>query len=252
MAIDKKPSARFHASGSLRYKTEKPANTTSVITSCMVLSCAGVYTALPQRLAGTASQYSKNAMPQLTTIVSGSQLSLNFKWPYHANVMKTLEANSIRTGNSDGEIVGMDILSKFSALTHRRGARFRPQSISFDPTIRKSPAGSVNHLLSIEPESTAAIATIGQAGALLLAGNENRHAVRLARNLRSGPDDSDGFDRHLCRRSFCRCSQPRAAVCLHRRVRRLAEWPCLGHDQRCHCARGFGAVFSQPSRGAWL
>src|SRR6266478_3342535 len=191
-------------------------------------------------------------MPQLTMMASGSQLSLNFKWPYHANVMKILEANSIRTGKTDGESVGMDILSKFSALTYQRGTRFRPQSISFDPTIRKSRAGSVNHLLSMEPESTAAIATIGQAGSLLLAGNENRHAVRLARNLRSGPDDNDGFDRHLCRRSFWRYSQPRDAVCLHRRFRRLAQWPCLGHDQRSHCASGFGAVFSQPSRGAWL
>src|SRR5258707_8802230 len=83
----------------------------------MVLSCAGVYTALPQRLAGTASQYSKNAMPQLTITASGSQLSLNFKWPYHANVMKTLEANSIRTGNSDGGMARIDILSQLGANT---------------------------------------------------------------------------------------------------------------------------------------
>ena len=100
----------------MRYKTEKPANTTSVITSCMVLSCAGVYTALPQRLAGTASQYSKNAIPQLAMMTSGSHLPLNFKWPYHANVMKTLEALSIRTGNSDGGMTRMDILS-ISALS---------------------------------------------------------------------------------------------------------------------------------------
>jgi hypothetical protein len=33
------------------------------------------------------------------------------------NVMKILEANSTRTGKTDGEIVGMDILSKFQALT---------------------------------------------------------------------------------------------------------------------------------------
>src|SRR4030088_1559012 len=90
----------------------------------MVLSCAAVYAALPQRLAGPASQYSKNAMPQLTMIASGSQLSLNFKWPYHANVMKTLEPNSIRTGKTDGEMVGMDILSKFQALILDRGTCF--------------------------------------------------------------------------------------------------------------------------------
>src|ERR1700732_677467 len=77
----------------------------------MVLSWAAVYTALPQRLAGTASQYSKNAMPQLATIASGSQLSLNLRWPYHAKVMKTLEANNIRSGNIFGEIVGMNVLS---------------------------------------------------------------------------------------------------------------------------------------------
>jgi hypothetical protein len=63
---------------------------------------------------------------------------LNFKWPYHANVMKTLEANSIRTGKTDGEIVGIDILSRFSALTHQHGTRFHPQSIAFDPTNRKA------------------------------------------------------------------------------------------------------------------
>src|SRR5580693_5799930 len=100
----------------------------------MVLSWAAVYTALPQRLAGTASQYSKNAMPQLTMMASGSQLSLNFRWPYQANVMKILEPNSIRTGNSCGEMVGMDILSKISALTRQCGTRFQRQSISFDPT----------------------------------------------------------------------------------------------------------------------
>ncbi len=51
-------------------------------------------------------------MPQLTMIASGSQLSLYFKWPYQAKVMKTLEPNSIRNGNTFGEMAGMDILSK--------------------------------------------------------------------------------------------------------------------------------------------
>jgi hypothetical protein len=45
---------------------------------------------------------------------------LNLRWPYQAKVMNTLEANSIRTGNSVVEIVGMDVLSKIPALT--RGA----------------------------------------------------------------------------------------------------------------------------------
>src|ERR1700721_490793 len=106
-AINANPRAGFHPSGSFRYKTEKPANTISVITSCMVLSWAALYTALPQRLAGTASQYSKNAMPQLTSTANGSQLSLYFRWPYQANVMNPLEANSIRTGRTDGEMAGM-------------------------------------------------------------------------------------------------------------------------------------------------
>src|SRR5436305_7355222 len=74
----------------------------------MVLSCAAEYTALPQRLAGTASQYSKKAMPQLAMTTSGSGLPLNFRWPYQAKVMKTLEANSIRIGSSEGEMVGID------------------------------------------------------------------------------------------------------------------------------------------------
>src|SRR5580704_4559599 len=108
----------------------------------MVLSCAAEYTALPQRLAGTASQYSKKAMPQLTSTASGSQLSLNLRWPYHANVMKILEANSIRTGKTDGETAGMNILFKFwceiSALRFEFEARFHPPSLSFDPIKRKA------------------------------------------------------------------------------------------------------------------
>src|SRR5688572_26071449 len=79
----------------------------------MVLSSAAVWTALPQRLAGTASQYSKNAIPQLASTTSGSQLALNLRWPYHAKVMKMLEANSISTDNTDGEMVGMEVLSKY-------------------------------------------------------------------------------------------------------------------------------------------
>jgi len=40
-AISTNPMPWFQVSGSLRYAAENPANTTSVITSCMVLSCAG-------------------------------------------------------------------------------------------------------------------------------------------------------------------------------------------------------------------
>jgi hypothetical protein len=76
-------------------------------------------------------------MPQLTTTASGSQLSLNFKWPYQAKVMKTLEANSIRTGNSDGGMTRIDILSKISAL-RISAAQNAPSQIAFDPTNRKA------------------------------------------------------------------------------------------------------------------
>src|ERR1700755_1897762 len=116
-AISATPRPSLPPSGSFRTSTEKPENTTRVTTSCMVLGCAAEYTALPQRLAGTASQYSKNAMPQLTMMTSGSGLALNFRWPYHAKVMKTLEANSIRIGNNCGEMVGISVLSKYPALT---------------------------------------------------------------------------------------------------------------------------------------
>jgi hypothetical protein len=49
-------------------------------------------------LAGTARQYSKKAMPQdaSTTRISGRALKL--RWPYHANVMKTLEHTSRTIG----------------------------------------------------------------------------------------------------------------------------------------------------------
>ena len=56
---------------------------------------------------------------------------------------------------------------------------------------------------------------------LLSADNENEHAVRLARSLRSGSDDSDGVDRLPCRSAFRRRAQSRAAVRLHRRPREL-------------------------------
>src|SRR4029077_2830360 len=103
----------------------------------MVLSCAAEYTALPQRLAGTASQYSKNAMPQLAMMTSGSGCSLNFRWPYQAKVMKTLEANSIRKGRIVGEIVGIDTHFQMSRVQMSRanprvGKAVPSVSISFD------------------------------------------------------------------------------------------------------------------------
>jgi hypothetical protein len=72
-------------------------------------------------LAGTASQYSKKAIPQLTSTTIGSGFSLNFRCPYQAKVMKTLEANSIRIGNIVGESVGIDVLLRNVVRLNRRG-----------------------------------------------------------------------------------------------------------------------------------
>src|SRR5258705_13651011 len=98
----------------------------------MVLSCAAEYTALPQRLAGTASQYSTKAIPQLASTTVGSGLSLNFRWPYQAKVMKTLEANSIRIGSSVGETVGIDVLLQDVVRLNRRPRTPFLNSILFD------------------------------------------------------------------------------------------------------------------------
>src|SRR5437868_13302755 len=55
------------------------------------------------RLAGTWSRYSKSAMPQLTSATTyHDEPSLkNFRCPYHATVMNTLEATSSRIVCSD-------------------------------------------------------------------------------------------------------------------------------------------------------
>jgi hypothetical protein len=83
-------------------------------------------------LAGTASQYSKNAMPQLTMMTDGSKLSLNFKWPYQAKLMKTLEANSISIGSILGEIAGIGVLFQGHALAWRMESGSMQIRISFD------------------------------------------------------------------------------------------------------------------------
>src|SRR6266481_3950480 len=57
----------------------------------MVFSCAALNSYEPMRLAGTWKQYSKKAMPQLMTITFHNATLRNFKWPYHANVMKIFE-----------------------------------------------------------------------------------------------------------------------------------------------------------------
>src|SRR5438874_7563090 len=50
------------------------------------------------RLAGTARQYSKKAMDQLTTTAIQSGEPRYFKWPYQANVMKTFERSNMMIG----------------------------------------------------------------------------------------------------------------------------------------------------------
>src|SRR5690606_22719909 len=56
------------------------------------------------RLAGTAMQYSISAMPQLMKIIITSGVLVNFRCPYQAKVMKTLEPMRSRIGRTLGEI----------------------------------------------------------------------------------------------------------------------------------------------------
>src|SRR5215831_133400 len=79
-----------------RYSTEKTENTTSVMASWIVLSCAVENSYEPMRFAGTWKQYSANAITQLTTMTLKSGASRCRRWPYHANVMKILERVSKR------------------------------------------------------------------------------------------------------------------------------------------------------------
>ena len=68
-----------------------PANTIKVMTSCIIFNCAAENLAWPMRLAGTWKQYSAKAISQLTRITFHIADCLNFKWPYHAKVIKTFE-----------------------------------------------------------------------------------------------------------------------------------------------------------------
>ena len=98
------PAIWFHSNFCLNTIIENTINTINVIASCKVLS----WTRLngppcswkPTLLAGTWNRYSKNARPQLIKIIAKRprfcpQLnSLNFKWPYHANVINIFETTS--------------------------------------------------------------------------------------------------------------------------------------------------------------
>jgi hypothetical protein len=93
-------------------------------------------------LAGTASQYSTKAMPQLASTTVGSGLSLNFRWPYQAKVMKTLDANSIRIGSSVGETVGIDVLLQKCGAAQSSGAVPRSLTRYHLISIMRKPAVS--------------------------------------------------------------------------------------------------------------
>src|SRR5215217_7415473 len=71
------------------------------------------------RLAGTASQYSKKAMPQLTSTAAQIGVALYFRCPYQANVMNTFEA----TSRTIGETVGG--MGKPVGARGRRSSRLR-------------------------------------------------------------------------------------------------------------------------------
>src|ERR1700722_11349320 len=129
--------------------------------------------------------------------------------------MNTLEANSIRTGKTDGAMVGMDILSKLQPSSSGPGRLDQIRSLSSfgrdcpktgphfsgscPNTWRRNPVPSIirYHLISnigkprrLKPplfshrtRNPAADATNGQAAALFSCTTGYRHAVRLARDL---------------------------------------------------------------------
>src|SRR5678816_1833534 len=67
----------------------------SVITSCMILSCASDSAVNPMRLAGTCNRYSKSAMPHDTSAANHHGLPERFfRCPYHAKVMKRFDSVS--------------------------------------------------------------------------------------------------------------------------------------------------------------
>src|SRR6476620_9789306 len=79
-----------------RYQMENPENTTRVMISWIVLSCAALNVWLPMRLAGTWKQYSKKAMPQLIIVTFHNGTFWYLRCPYHAKVIKILEISSRR------------------------------------------------------------------------------------------------------------------------------------------------------------
>src|SRR4051794_31688646 len=72
----------------------------------MIFNCPTVIPPCsPRRFPGTWKQYSKNAIPQLSSTINSSGPCLawgnHLRWPYQANVINTLETMSKRTGSAN-------------------------------------------------------------------------------------------------------------------------------------------------------
>ncbi len=88
----------------LKKSSENMVKTTMLITSWITFSCTNENGPplpwYPILLAGTWNRYSNRAIPQLIRIIAINGrasihfISLNFRWPYHANVMNVLESIS--------------------------------------------------------------------------------------------------------------------------------------------------------------
>ena len=86
-----------NATPSLGICCEIPA--ASVTTSCKIFSSPRFITVKPMRFAGTCTRYSKKAMPQLMMAATNQGFDSRLRrWPYQANVMKTLDAIRRATG----------------------------------------------------------------------------------------------------------------------------------------------------------
>ena len=99
--------ARMHAKAatwfqrifSPRYSTAKTQKTQSVMTSWMTLSGRRNKPNCPSGSPGPGAGIQRTRCPRLTRITIPSGLALNFKWPYHAKVMKTFEQVSRTMGS---------------------------------------------------------------------------------------------------------------------------------------------------------
>ena len=87
---------------------------------------AAVYAAEPQRLAGTARQYSKKAMPQLDQNGEEQRRGLVFRCPYQAKVMKMLERVRSTIGAIQRSKVPAAASYASMAGRQRYGGRHRP------------------------------------------------------------------------------------------------------------------------------